>query len=106
MGCLLMQVIQDELLSEDIEKYRALDKQIPLPLDCFEKYMEESAPDMGTNAKSSQLRMTVGACMRGMYHYARVCRLHVLECVMDTTISLVKRQQLEEASNVCVQSYL
>ncbi|KAF8019285.1 hypothetical protein BT93_G0073 [Corymbia citriodora subsp. variegata] len=35
-----------------------------------------------------------------MYHCPRVCRLHVLECVMDTTISLVKRQQLEEASNV------
>ncbi|KAL3745323.1 hypothetical protein ACJRO7_014433 [Eucalyptus globulus] len=96
----MIQVIQDELLSEDIEKYRALDKQIPLPLDCFEKYMEESAPDMDTNAKSSQLRTTVSACMRDMYHYARVCRLHVLECVMDTTISLVKKQHLEEASNV------
>ncbi|XP_030548723.1 uncharacterized protein LOC115753985 isoform X2 [Rhodamnia argentea] len=96
----MIQVIQDELLSGEIEKYRALDKQIPLPLDCFEKYMEESSPDMDTNAKSSQLRATVSACMRDMYHYARVCRLHVLECVMDTTISLVKRQQLEEASNV------
>ncbi|KAF8034626.1 hypothetical protein BT93_C0820 [Corymbia citriodora subsp. variegata] len=96
----MIQVIQDELLSEDIEKYRALDKQLPLPLDCFEKYMGESASDMDPNAQSSQWRTTIRACMRDMYHYARVCRLHVLECVMDTTISLVKRQQLEEASNV------
>jgi len=35
-----------------------------------------------------------------MYHYARVSGLHVLECIMDTSLSAVKREQLDEASNV------
>ncbi|KAI7994948.1 hypothetical protein LOK49_LG11G01633 [Camellia lanceoleosa] len=44
--------------------------------------------------------MATHSCMSDMYHYARVSGLHVLECVMDTALSAVKREQLQEASTV------
>lgn len=52
--------------------------------------------------KAFLLNMVVSACKTELYHYARVSGLHVLECIMDTALSSVKREQLEEASNVCV----
>ncbi|KNA04878.1 hypothetical protein SOVF_195620 isoform A [Spinacia oleracea] len=51
---------------------------------------------------SSNLDIT--SCMRDLYHYARVAGLHVLECVMETALSAVKNEQLEEASyKSCVE---
>ena len=100
-------MIQDEFLSEEIETYKALDdSQIPPPLECFQRYLAELKSDTNIHEKTSLLNVAVSSCMRDMYHYARVSNLHVLECVMDSALSAVKREQLPEASNVCVQFYL
>ncbi|KAA8525316.1 hypothetical protein F0562_007171 [Nyssa sinensis] len=93
----MIQVIHDELLSEEIEMYRASDNnQIPPPLEHLQNFIAEANLD----DKTSSLNMAICSCMRDMYHYARVSGLHVLECVMDTALSAVKREQLQEASNV------
>ncbi|KAK3212905.1 hypothetical protein Dsin_017611 [Dipteronia sinensis] len=97
----MIQVIQDEWLSQEIETHRTLDSnQIPPPLERFQKYVAELTPDTNLNDKSSSLSTVVSSCMRDMYHYARVSGLHVLECIMNTALSAVKREQLQEASNV------
>ncbi|GAV76003.1 hypothetical protein CFOL_v3_19478 [Cephalotus follicularis] len=97
----IIQVIQDELLLQEIEANRALDNmQIPPPLGRFQNYLTELKPDDGLNDKDSLVNMAVSTCMRDMYHYARVCGLHVLECIMDTALSAVKKEQLQEADNV------
>lgn len=98
-----LQALQDDLLSKEIEVYRSLDNnQIPPPLERLQRYHAELNPDTET----STFNTVVGFCMRDMYHYARVSGLHVLECVMDTALSAVKREQLQEASNVCAQFYV
>ena len=97
-----VQVIQDDLLRQEIEMSRAhVDKQIPLPLEHFQGYLMEMKLDEDLNDPSFSLSRTVSICMREMYHYARVSEVHVLECFMDTTLSAVKKEQLQEASNVC-----
>ncbi|KAL0394033.1 UNVERIFIED_CONTAM: hypothetical protein Slati_4369500 [Sesamum latifolium] len=35
-----------------------------------------------------------------MHHYARVRGLHVLECVVDTALSFVRKEQIQEACQV------
>eukprot|EP00257_Ricinus_communis_P015242 XP_015573117.1 uncharacterized protein LOC8271234 [Ricinus communis] len=97
----IIQVIQDDLLRQEIETLRALDNnQIPPPLVRFQRYLAEMRMGADINDPCSSLNVAVSFCMRDMYHYARVSRLHVLECVMDMTLSAVKREQLQEASNV------
>ncbi|XP_058075240.1 uncharacterized protein LOC131223756 isoform X2 [Magnolia sinica] len=98
----MFQVIQDELLTEEIEQHRASDTNFILtPLHHLLKYF--GAPDLGQAAyvddRTSQSRV-IKSCMRDMYHYARVSGLHTLECVLDTALSAVKREQLQEASTV------
>lgn len=83
--------------------YRAHDKKIPPPLEKFQRYLDELRLDSDLSEKSSSLKMTIHYCLGDMYHYARVSGLHILECVMDTTLSAVTREQFQEASNVCVQ---
>lgn len=90
------------MLSQEIETSRALDNnQIPPPLERFQSYLTEMKVDLDLNDPVSSLNVVVSFCMRDMYHYARVSGLHVLECVMDVALSFVKREQLQEASNVC-----
>ncbi|KAI3977360.1 hypothetical protein MKX01_000273 [Papaver californicum] len=90
----MIQVIQDELLSEELEMHRASDATWIPPLgrlqNCFDNAMilEERIPS------------AVSSCMRDVYHYSRVSGVHMLELVMDTALSAVKREQLQEASNV------
>lgn len=98
------QVIQDELLSEEIEQHRASDANFaPPPLQHLQKYFGPSNLESAANLDGhSSQSMAIRSCLRDMYHYARVSGLHILECVMDTSLSAVKREQLQEASNVCV----
>lgn len=97
----MIQVIQDEFLSEEIETYRTSEgNQIPPPLERFQSYFVESKLDSDFNDKTSSLKMAISSCMRDMYHYARVSGLHMLELVMDTALSAAKREQLQEASNI------
>lgn len=99
----MIQVIHDELLVEEIEVYRALDtSQIPPPLEHFQKYLVELKPEADLNNKNLPLNMATSLCMRDMFHYARICGLHILECVMNTALSAIKRESIQEATNVLV----
>ncbi|KAJ0091657.1 hypothetical protein Patl1_12854 [Pistacia atlantica] len=97
----VLHVIQDELLFQEIEIYEAHDNnRIPPPLERFQRYILELKPDIDSNDKSSLLNIAVSFCMRDMYHYARVSGLHVLDCIMNTALSAVRREQLQEANNI------
>ncbi|OUZ99912.1 hypothetical protein BVC80_9069g19 [Macleaya cordata] len=93
----MIQVIQDELLSEEMEIYRASDVNWNPPLERLQKCLENATDSDERNPSQS---MAISSCMRDMYHYARVSGVHMLEYVMDTALSAVKREQLQEASNV------
>ncbi|XP_028779336.1 uncharacterized protein LOC114735762 isoform X2 [Neltuma alba] len=96
----MIQAIHDELLSEEIEVYRAqTDNFVPPPLMRFLRYCAELKLHQDVDDKAFSLNKAVDSCKGEMYHYARVSGLHVLECIMDTALSAVKREQLEEASN-------
>ncbi|XVE53696.1 hypothetical protein DITRI_Ditri03aG0023300 [Diplodiscus trichospermus] len=99
----MIQVIHDELRFEEIEMYRALDNNhIPPPLEHFQKYLVELKPDADLNNKHLPLNMAASSCMRDMFHYARISGLHILECVMNTALSAIKRENILEATNVLV----
>lgn len=98
-----MQSIQEELLSEEIETHKLSNGNlVPPPLARLLSFIGQMTPD--DQPLSSKL--AISACMREMYHYARISGLHVFECVMDVALSAVKREQLQEASNVCPVSFL
>lgn len=96
---LLPQIIKDDLLAEEIEIYRASssDQMLP-PLERLRNYISEPKPVTGDSTPS--LKMATDSCMRDLYHYARVSGVHVLESVMNIALSAVKREQLQEASDV------
>ncbi|OMO61829.1 hypothetical protein CCACVL1_23218 [Corchorus capsularis] len=99
----MIQVIHDELLSQEIEAHRALDNsQIPPPLEHFQKYLVEFKPHADMNNKQLPLNMASSSCMRDMFHFARISGLHILECVMNTALSAIKREHIQEARNVLV----
>ncbi|BAT78232.1 hypothetical protein LR48_Vigan04g211500 [Vigna angularis] len=97
----MLQSIHDELLSEEIEIDRVQTENfIPHPLVRLQKYLEEVKSGENSDDKTLPLNDVIRHCKTSMYHYARVSGLHVLECIMDTSLSSVKREQLDEASNV------
>ncbi|WJX41875.1 hypothetical protein P8452_29169 [Trifolium repens] len=97
----MMQSIHDEVLSEEVEMDRVqTDNFTPRPLVRLQNYLAELKPCKNVDDKTLSLNEVIRSCKTEMYHYARVSGLHVLECVMDTALSAVKREQLEEASNV------
>lgn len=98
----VLQNIHDELLSEETEVYRAqTDNSIPPPLMRFQRVYKELKVGQDADDMTLFLNKVISSCKTEMYHYARVSGLHVLECIMDTALSAVKREQLEEARNVC-----
>ncbi|GKU87148.1 hypothetical protein SLEP1_g1595 [Rubroshorea leprosula] len=97
----MVQIIQDELLIEEIKRFRALDNsQNPPPLECFQRYLAELKADGDLNGSNSSLNVAVNSCLRDIFHYARVSGLHVLECVINTALSAIRKEQLQEATNV------
>ena len=97
----LLQSIQEELLSEEIEMHKVLNgNQVPPPLVRLQNFIAQMTPET-LGSQTSSFKLVISACMRDMYHYARISGSHVLECVMDVALSAVKREQLQEASNVC-----
>ena len=73
--------------------YKAKDNnQMPPPLECFKKSFTELKLHTNSNDKISSSSMATNSCMRDMYHYVHVSELHILECVMDTTLSIIKRE--------------
>lgn len=102
--CLLLeylQVIHDEMLLEEIESVKASESdQIPLPLQHLQKFIQELNSETTLNSTNSLRETVITSCMREMYQYARVHGVHVLECVMDTALSAVRKEELQEASDV------
>ncbi|PWA62406.1 hypothetical protein CTI12_AA322820 [Artemisia annua] len=96
----LEESIQEELLSEEIETHKVLNgNQIPPPIGRLLNFIAQMRPETSADQTSS-FKAAISACMRDMYHYARISGLHVLECVMDVALAAVKREQLEEASSI------
>ena len=79
---------------------RASDDQILPPFQHLQDYMLKPQLTHHNDDHSSSLKSAVTSCMRDLYHYARVDGLHVLECIMDTALSAVRNEQLEEVSYV------
>lgn len=98
------QVIQDELLSNEVEKHRASNAgSIPLPI---QKYLITLSLENTANLDDKvPQRLAIKSCMRDMYHYARISGTHILECVIDAALSAVRREGLQEASDVCYMFY-
>lgn len=89
------------MLLEEIESLKASEsEQIPLPLQRLKVFVRELNSETTLNNTNSLLETVITSCMREMYHYARVRGLHVLECIMDTALSAVRKEELQEASDV------
>ncbi|MQL81245.1 hypothetical protein Taro_013693, partial [Colocasia esculenta] len=95
----MIQVIQDELRLEEVERIKfSEDNFVPFPL---QKYLEvlNSKATLTLDDKMSR-SIAINSCLRDMYHFARISGIHVLECVMDTALSFVKKERLREACDV------
>ncbi|CAI9784832.1 unnamed protein product [Fraxinus pennsylvanica] len=98
---LMIQVIQDKLLSEEIEVYNASEhNQIPLPIQRLLTFFAELMPEPSSKETPLSLKIATASCMRDLYHYARVRGLHAFECIIDTALSLVQSEKLQEACEV------
>lgn len=96
----MVQSVQDQLLEEEIRMLKASGDQILAPFRHLQGYMSKLKLGLHNDDHSSSLRSAVTSCMRDLYHYVRVAGLHVLECIMDTALSAVRNEQLEEVSYV------
>ncbi|KAF3638651.1 hypothetical protein FXO37_24270 [Capsicum annuum] len=97
----ILMVIHDEMLLEEIESVKATESdQIPLPLRRLQKFIRELNSETTVNGTNSLPETVITSCMREMYQYARVRGVHVLECVMDTALTAVRKEELQEASDV------
>ncbi|XP_078432242.1 zinc finger FYVE domain protein isoform X2 [Wolffia australiana] len=95
----IIQDIQDELYEEEIKRIKLSEKDaIHLP---FQKYLAvlKSGKSEALDEETFRSSATKYA-MRELYHYARISGLHVLGCIMDTTLSLIKQAQLHDAGDV------
>lgn len=95
-----MKHILDDILSEEIEDHGASDADLtPLP---FKKLLETLSLEKDADLDySTLLDPAIISCKNDLYHYSRISGKHVFEVVMETALSLVKREQLQEAVNVC-----
>lgn len=83
-------MIQDEVFSEELkDNGPSSSEPVPFPLKKF----------LATAALERE--KYVEYCMRDLYHYSRVSEKHVLELVVETSLSLICKEQLQEASDVC-----
>lgn len=99
---MVLQLIQDDLLSEEIEAHNACEaNQIPIPFQRLQKFISET-PETSLNDSSLSLKIATAFCMRDLYHHARVQGFHALENVMDTALSLIQRDQIQDVSQVCL----
>ncbi|KAI0493860.1 hypothetical protein KFK09_023985 [Dendrobium nobile] len=94
-----IQLIQDELFLEEIEKHRVSNSNLmPLPL---EKYLETlKSLNSSLSDNRADQNIAIRSCRTDLYHYARLSGVHILECVMDSVLSAVEREQLQVASDV------
>ncbi|XP_042002823.1 uncharacterized protein LOC121752018 isoform X2 [Salvia splendens] len=74
--------------------------QIPLPLLRLHKFIAQLMPDTVSAETPVPLKVATSLCMRDMCHYARIRGLHVLGCVMDTALYLVRTEQIQKACQI------
>ncbi|CAN1162066.1 Zinc finger FYVE domain-containing protein 26 [Linum perenne] len=99
----IIQVIQDDLLSKEIERFQSQDSnQIPPPLERFRRFLLQIRADADVTELDSSLNATTSLCMRDMFHYARVSGLHVLELIMNASLSTIKKDELQEANDILI----
>ncbi|XP_074272064.1 uncharacterized protein LOC141595977 [Silene latifolia] len=96
----ILQAVQDQLLVEEMKMFSSSDNQILPPLKHLQYQMQKKRLGDTNDDNSFSLNTMISACMRDMYHYTRVAGLHFFECIMDTALSAVKNELLEEASSV------
>lgn len=97
----MIQLLQDDLLREEIETIRASESgRTHIPLHRFQNYAAECNQEAASGNKNLCLSIGSTACMREMYHYARVSGSHIFECVIDAALGAVRTEQLQKASNV------
>jgi zinc finger FYVE domain-containing protein 26 len=99
----LFQVILDDIVSEEIEDHNVSDtNRMPLP---FKKFVETLSLERGTDSDDTDdrtlLDAAVTSCKKDLYHYCRLSGKHMLEVVLETALSSIKREQLQEAVDVC-----
>lgn len=95
----MIQTIHDEILYDEIEQHRVSDAAaLPLPISKYLKALN-LANSAYTDDQTHQnfLRRN---CMIDMYHYARVSGSHILELVVETALSSVKTEAIQQASDV------
>ncbi|TVU34358.1 hypothetical protein EJB05_16190, partial [Eragrostis curvula] len=94
-----IQLILNDIISEEIKDHGAPDADwAPLP---FKKFLETLLMEEDSDSDDSALLdAAIISCKKDLYHYSRISGKHVLEVVMETALSLVKREQLQEAVNV------
>lgn len=95
----LIQIILDGILSEEFEDHSVSDAHwMPLP---FKKFIETFWLERDADSDDRTiLTAAITSCKKDLYHYSRLSGKHVLEVVMETALSLIKREQLQEAVNV------
>lgn len=99
---LFLQAIQDELLTDEIEKHQhiVLDN-VPI-LFPLQNYLMALNLGRTTGLDNQKFHtMIAHSCMGDMYQYARLSGAHILESVMNCALSAIKREQLQEACDVC-----
>ncbi|KAL6882017.1 hypothetical protein ACP4OV_011489 [Aristida adscensionis] len=92
----LIQFILDDILSEEVEDH-ADAIWTPLP---FKKLLETLSLERDTDSDDRTLDAAIASCKKDLYHYSRISGKHVLEVVMETALSSIKREELQEAANV------
>ncbi|CAI9094379.1 OLC1v1030104C1 [Oldenlandia corymbosa var. corymbosa] len=96
-----IQVIQDELLVAEIELSKASETDgVHFPFHLLRKCTANMSSDTASNDNTVGHNIVSSACIRDMFHYARVSGLHVLECVMDASLTAVRAGQLQEAGHI------
>lgn len=90
----------DNILSEEIEDHDVSDANgMPLP---FEKFLETLLLERDTDSDDKVLLdAAITSCKKDLYHYCRLSGKHMLEVVLETALSSIKREQLLEAVDVC-----
>ncbi|XP_062203832.1 uncharacterized protein LOC133906049 isoform X2 [Phragmites australis] len=95
----LIQLILDDILAEEIEDHGVSDANwTPLP---FKKLLETLSLERDADSDDKTLSdSAITSCKKDLYHYSRISGKHVLEVVMETALSSIKREQLQVAVNV------
>uniref|UniRef100_M8C4G1 Uncharacterized protein n=1 Tax=Aegilops tauschii TaxID=37682 RepID=M8C4G1_AEGTA len=95
----LIQIILDDILSEEFEDHSISDAHwMPLP---FKKFLETLWLERDADSDDRTiLTEAIVSCKKDLFHYSRLSGKHVLEVIMETALSLIKREQLQEAVNV------